>query len=74
MIDVGSVEESTIADWMEGGLRFRYTTNMVIEYRKDVGMEIVGRNAVMNHFDRMSTILNKIVKSPQDNSKPCCVA
>ena len=53
---------------MEVGLAFRYTTNMVNEYRTDVGMKIVGHNAVMNHFDKMSSILNKIVKCLQDNS------
>ena len=60
MIDTGSPEKGIIADWMEAGLGFRNTTIMVNRHRVDEVRVPVGRNAVMNAFDRMDTLINKI--------------
>ena len=54
---------------MEAGLGFRYTTKMVNQHQKDEGKQIVGRSAVMNHFDRMGPLVTTITKCCQGNSK-----
>ena len=53
IIQTGSIEEGIIAEWMEAGLGFRFTTLMVKQHRIDESNYLIGRNAVMNHFDRM---------------------
>ena len=68
IIHPGSIEEGIIADWMEDGLGFTFTTRMVNQQRKEEGLYPVGRSAVMNHFDRMQPIITKIQKSCQGNS------
>jgi hypothetical protein len=64
----GSIEEGIIADWMEDGLGFTFTTRMVNQHRKEEGLFPIGRSAVMNHFDKMKPIITKIQKSCQGNS------
>jgi hypothetical protein len=68
IIQQGSVEEGIIAEWMEAGLGFRFTTLMVNQHRIDEGNYPIGRNAVMNHFDRMRPKITKIQKCCQANS------
>ena len=58
--EAGSVDESIIADWMEAGLGFRYTTRMVNQQRINEGRPIVGRSTAMNHFDHMQPLLTKL--------------
>ena len=64
-IQPGSVEEELIADWMEVGTSFRYTTFMVNQHRREEGEIIVGQNAIMNHFDHIKSKLNKVMKCSQ---------
>ena len=68
MILEGSSDEGIIADWMEANLGFRMTTIMVNQHRVEEGRFPVGRNAVMNAFDRMNPILSKIQKRCQGDT------
>ena len=47
------VKEGAIADWMEEGLRFRFTSMMMNQHRSEEGLPILGRSAIMNHFDKI---------------------
>ena len=67
LLTSGSKEEHIIADWMEQGLGFRWTTMMVNHYRREVGLTIVGRNAVMYAFHRMKPTVTRIKKRSQGN-------
>ena len=62
MIEAGSPEEFIIADWMEANLGFRNTTIMVNQHRIDEGRVPVGRNTVMNAFNRMDPLVTPIKK------------
>ena len=64
----GSIEEGIVADWMEAGLGFEFTTSMVNEHRTDEVILPVSRSAVMNHFDRMNPVITKVKKCCQANS------
>ena len=68
MILEGSSDEGTVADWMEANIEFRMTTIMVNQHRVEEGRFPVGRNAVMNAFDRMNPILSKIQKRCQGDT------
>ena len=61
----GSGDESIIADWMEMKLGFRNTLIMVNTHRVDEGRQPVGCNAIMNAFDRMNPLIDRIDKMPQ---------
>ena len=63
----GSVEESMIADYLEGGFGYRFTTLMVNTQRVDEGLRVVGRSAVMNAAKRMIPVVTKIEKQSQGN-------
>ena len=67
IIDPGSMEENIVANWMESDLGFRRTTDMVNQYRRDMGKIELGRNAIMNAFFRMTPLVTKIEKIPQGN-------
>ena len=67
LIKPGSVDESIVADWIEAGLVYRYTTIMVNQHRADEGREIIGRNAVMNAVKSMRPKIQKIQKRNQGN-------
>ena len=64
----GSSDESIIADWMECNLGFRNTLIMVNTHRVEEGRQPVGRNAIMNAFDRMNPLIDKIDKVPQGST------
>ena len=63
----GSTEEAIIADRVEMNLGFRNTTVMVNSHRVEEGRPPVGRNAVMNAFDRMAPQVSLITTIPQGN-------
>ena len=63
----GSKEDDIIANWMEQGLVFRWTTMMVNHHRCEEGKTIVGRNAVMFHFRNMNPVITKVQKRSQGN-------
>ena len=67
-LDRHPVNEGIIADWMEAGLGFRFTTRMVNQHRMEEGRKIIGRSASTNHFDRMYPVLTKVSKCYQCNS------
>ena len=54
---------------MEDNMGFRNTTVMVNQHRRDEGRGPVGRNAVMNAFDRMNPILTHTEKMCQGDNK-----
>ena len=62
-----SVEESLIADYLEGGFGYRFTTLMVNTQRVDEGKRIVGRSAIMSAAKRMIPLVTKIQKRSQGN-------
>lgn len=67
-IEAGSIEEGIIAEWMEAGLGFKFTTSMVNQYRIEVGTTPVTISAVYHHFDRMKPVISKITKCCQSNN------
>ena len=67
-IQQGSVEEGIIADWMEAGLGFRFTTAMVNQNLMESGKTPVSLSAIYEHFDRMNPTLTKISKCCQSNN------
>ena len=50
IIEVGGLEEQIIADWMEQGLGFRNTLNMVNQSRIDRGLIHVGISCIIGVF------------------------
>ena len=69
IISPGSSDEGIIADWMEDNMGFRNTTVMVNQHRRDEGRGPVGKNAVMNAFDRMDPIPTHTEKMCQGDNK-----
>lgn len=57
--------EKIIADWMEQGLGFRWTTMMLNHYRREMWHDIVDRNAVIYTFHRMAPTTIMIKKRIQ---------
>ena len=51
------VEEDLLALWVDTGLGFRNTTIMINQHFGEEELGFVGRNCVMNIFDRMNHIL-----------------
>ena len=64
-IEVGSVDEALLADWMEDNLGFRQTTIFLNQHRTDEGRQPVGRSAVMAAFDRMNPKIDRVAKVVQ---------
>ena len=48
----GSMEQTIIADWMEVNMGFCWTTDMVNQYRRDMGKTEIGRSAVMGKIEK----------------------
>ena len=68
MIVPGSGDEYIIVDWMEINLGFRNMLIMVNTHRVEEGRQPVGRNVIMNAFDRMNPLIDRIDKMPQGST------
>ena len=56
------MEQTIIADWMEVNTELGRTTDMLNQYRRDMGRDNIGRNAIMNQFRRLNSYITQIEK------------
>ena len=54
------MEQNIILYWMEVNIGFCRTTDMVNQYRQDMGRDEIGRNVIMNAFKRLNPYITKI--------------
>jgi len=62
-----SVEKRVIAELIEQGLGFFWSTMMVNTYQLKEGLRTVGRSTVMFAFRRMKPIITRVQKRSQGN-------
>jgi len=69
-IKPGSEEETMLADGKESGMSFDDVTVFINEYREDHALPLLGVNAVVAAFNRMTKITKPVLKKSQGSDDP----